>query len=226
MVGDIAHELRTPLTNLKAQLEAIEDGLLPADAETHASLREETGLLERLVDDLQEMALAEAGQLKLEITEVSLEEGARAAAASLKSAADAAGVRLVSEVPPDLPAARADSKRVGQILRNLLSNAITHSPRGAAVRITARENGSHLEVAVSDEGPGVAPEHHARIFDRFYRVDSSRSRSTGGAGLGLAIVRHLARAQGGDVRVESEPGRGAVFLFTLPADRRIERLND
>lgn len=84
------------------------------------------------------------------------------------------------------------------------------------MRITARENGSYLEVAVRDGGPGIAPEHHARVFDRFYRVDSSRSRSTGGTGLGLAIVRHLARAQGGDVRVESEPGRGAAFFFTLP----------
>ena len=216
LIGDVAHELRTPLTNLKAQLEAIEDGLLPAGGETLASLREETAILERLVDDLQELALAEAGQLKLEISEISLDETARAAVSALKSAADAAGVRLECEAEPDLPFARADRERVGQILRNLLANAITHSPRGGSVRVTARREGSGLAVAVSDDGSGIAPEHQERIFDRFYRVDPSRSRDTGGAGLGLAIVRQLVRAQGGDARVESESGRGATFSFTLP----------
>jgi signal transduction histidine kinase len=216
MVGDIAHELRTPLTNLKAQLEAIEDGLLEPDAATQASLREETELLQRLVDDLQDLALAEAGQLKLELAAVSVEEAARVSIAALKSASDSAGVRLESEVPMDLPPALADWKRVGQILRNLLSNAMTHSPRGGTVRVGAVENGSLIQVSVRDQGPGIAPDHLPRIFDRFYRADASRSRSTGGAGLGLAIVRQLARAQGGDVRVESEPGKGASFFFTLP----------
>ena len=219
MVGDIAHELRTPLTNLKAQLEAIEDGLLTANVETLASLQEETDLLERLVDDLQELALAEAGQLKLEIAEVSLEEAARAAIAAVKSTADAAGVRLESEIGAGIPAARADRRRVGQILRNLLSNAITHSPRGRTVRVAATQSGSVVEVAVHDEGPGIAPEHLPGIFDRFYRADPSRSRSTGGAGLGLAIVRQLARAHGGDVRLETEPGKGSSFFVTLPISR-------
>jgi signal transduction histidine kinase len=216
MVGDIAHELRTPLTNLRAQLEAIEDGLLEPDAATQASLREEAELLERLVDDLQELALAEAGQLKLELAAVSVDEAARVSIAALKSTSDSAGVRLESEVPMDLPPALADWKRVGQILRNLLSNAITHSPRGGTVRVGAEENGSVIQVSVRDQGPGIAPEHLPRIFDRFYRADASRSRTTGGAGLGLAIVRQLARAQGGDARVESEPGKGASFFFTLP----------
>jgi signal transduction histidine kinase len=219
MVGDVAHELRTPLTNLKAQLEAIEDGLLPASRETLASLQEEAELLARLVDDLQELALAEAGQLKLEIAEVPLDEAARAAIAALKSSADAAGVGLESAVGADLPPARADRKRVGQILRNLLSNAITHSPRGGTVRVGARQNGSAVEIGVHDQGPGIAPEHVPRIFERFYRVDPSRSRSTGGAGLGLAIVRELARSQGGDVRVETEPGRSSSFYVTLPISR-------
>jgi signal transduction histidine kinase len=216
LVNDIAHELRTPLTNLKAQLEAVEDGLLPADAATQTSLREETALLERLVDDLQELALAEAGQLRLDLAEVSLEEAAGAAIAALKPSAEAAGVRLESTVGPELPPVRADWNRVGQILRNLISNAITHSPRGGVVRIGARRAGTEIEIAVRDEGPGIAPEHLPRIFERFYRADASRSRSTGGAGLGLAIVRQLARAQGGDARAESEPGRGATFLVTFP----------
>jgi len=216
MVGDIAHELRTPLTNLKAQLEAIEDGLLPPNAETQASLREETALLEHLVDDLQELALAEAGQLKLELVEVSMEEAARAAIAALKSTAEAAGVRLESSVNGAVPPVRADWKRVGQILRNLLTNAITHSPRDGVVRIAAREEGKAVEIEIRDEGSGIAPDHLARIFDRFYRADASRSRRTGGAGLGLAIVRQLARAQGGDARAESVPGKGATLFFTLP----------
>ena len=216
MVGDIAHELRTPLTNLKAQLEAVEDGLLPADARSHASLREETTLLARLVDDLQELALTEAGQLRLELTEVSLEKAARAAIDAWKPAADAAGVRLQSEFDYDLPPAHADRSRVGQILRNLLSNAIMHSPRGGSVRLGARRRDSGLEIFVRDEGPGIAAEHLPWIFDRFYRADPSRSRSTGGAGLGLAIVRQLACAQGGDVRVESDPGHGATFFVAFP----------
>ena len=216
MVGDIAHELRTPLTNLRAQVEAIEDGLLPANADTLASLREETALLARLVDDLQDLALAEAGQLRLDVSQVSVEEAARAAIAALRPTADAAGVKLESEIEPGLPPARTDRERLAQILRNLLANAITHSPRDGIVRVAARREGAYLEIAVSDDGPGVAPEHRERIFDRFYRVDPSRSRATGGAGLGLAIVRQLARAQGGDARVESEPGRGARFIVNLP----------
>jgi signal transduction histidine kinase len=218
MVGDIAHELRTPLTNLRAQLEAIEDGLLPANADTLASLREETVLLARLVDDLQDLALAEAGQLRLDVSAVSVEEAARAAIAAMRPTAEEAGVKLEAEIAPGLPPARADRERLAQILRNLLANAITHSPRAGAVRVAARREGSQLEIAVSDDGPGIAPEHRERIFDRFYRVDPSRSRATGGAGLGLAIVRQLARAQGGDARVESEPGRGARFVVTLPFD--------
>ena len=218
MVGDIAHELRTPLTNLRAQLEAIEDGLLPANADTLASLREETVLLARLVDDLQDLALAEAGQLRLDVSPVSVAEAARAAIAAMRPVADAAGVKLEAEIAPGLPPARADRERLAQILRNLLANAITHSPRAGAVRVAARRVDSHIEIAVSDDGPGIAPEHRERIFDRFYRVDPARSRATGGAGLGLAIVRQLARAQGGDARVESEPGRGARFVVTLPFD--------
>jgi signal transduction histidine kinase len=218
MVGDIAHELRTPLTNLRAQIEAIEDGLLPANSDTLASLREETVLLARLVDDLQDLALAEAGQLRFAVSPVSVEEAARAAIAALGPTADAAGVKLEAEIAPGLPPARVDRERLAQILRNLLANAITHSPRAGAVRVAARREGSHVEIAVSDDGPGIAPEHRERIFDRFYRVDPSRSRATGGAGLGLAIVRQLARAQGGDARVESEPGRGARFVVTLPCE--------
>ena len=219
MVGDIAHELRTPLTNLRAQIEAVEDGLLPPNADTLASLREETVLLARLVDDLQDLALAEAGQLRLDVSAVSVPEAARAAIAAMRPTADAAGVELQAEIAPDLPPALADRERLAQILRNLLANAITHSSPAGAVRVAARRENRQLEIAVSDDGPGIAPEHRERIFDRFYRVDPSRSRATGGAGLGLAIVRQLARAQGGDARVETAAGPGARFIVTLPLDR-------
>lgn len=136
---------------------------------------------------------------------------------ALRPRLDEAGLRVEIEAPgADLPTVDADPRRVGQILRNLLGNAVTHTPPGGTIRVRARAAGREVEVTVEDTGPGIPPEHLPFLFERFYRVDPSRSRTTGGAGLGLAIVKQLAEAHGGRVWVESEAGRGAVFGFSLP----------
>lgn len=229
LVTDVAHELRTPLTNLVGLLEAVEDGLERPDASTVASLREEVGLLERLVEDLQEIAIVDAGQLGLALEEVDLLEVSVAAREGLAIPAEAAGVEIeihadgvparhvsVDErAPPYL--VRADRQRLAQVLRNLLANAITHAPEGGAVEVRLQRRGDNLDVAVRDGGPGIPLEHLDLIWERFYRVESSRDRASGGTGLGLAIVKRLVEAQGGRVWAESRPGDGATFHFTLPA---------
>lgn len=222
LVHDVAHELRTPLTSLRCQIEALEDGLARPDAPALASLREEVTLLARLVDDLQDLTLAAAGRLTLEPSRLDLAAEVRKAVHSV-AVADG-GARLEIEVPDGLEAV-ADPGRLQQILRNLLANALRHTPSGAAVRITARrQDGGAVEVAVEDEGPGIPAEHLPHLFDRFYRTDPSRTRTTGGAGLGLAIVKQLVEAHGGQVGVESATGapggrsrRGSRFWFTLRA---------
>ncbi len=215
LVNDVAHELRSPLTNLRGQIEALQDGLAAPTPEILASLDEEARLLERLVDDLQELALAEAGQIELERGPVDLLAEAQRSVQALRPRLDEKDLRVEIDIPGDLPPVHADARRVAQILRNLLGNAATHTPPGGLVRVSAREEGGEVRVTVEDTGPGIPPEHLPFLFERFYRADASRVRATGGAGLGLAIVKQLAEAHGGRVWVESEPGRGAAFGFSL-----------
>jgi signal transduction histidine kinase len=215
MVTDIAHELRTPLTNIRGYLEAVRDGVLPARPEVVDSLYEESMLLSRLVDDLQGLALAEAGQLKmrLEVCEP---------AAIIERSVAGLGPQTVDEpavvvdLPAGLPPVQADPERVGQVLRNLVRNARQHTPPDGTVTIAARALPGWVEILVRDTGSGIAAEHLPYVFERFYRADPARARSTGGAGLGLAIVKQLVEAQGGRVEVESAPGDGTTFRFTLP----------
>jgi len=217
LVTDVAHELRTPLTNLRCQIESIQDGLAPADEANIRSLHEETLLLGRLVDDLQDLALVEAGRLPLHRETVRLAPAVDAALAAVRPRATERGVALHAEVAGNPPAADVDPARLAQILRNLLANAITHTPRDGAITVSARAADGAVAIAIQDSGPGIAVEHLPHVFDRFYRADPSRARATGSTGLGLAIVKQLVEAHGGRVRVESEPGHGACFTFTLPA---------
>jgi signal transduction histidine kinase len=221
MVTDVAHELRTPLTNLRGYLEAARDDLVPTDAALVDNLYEETMLLSRLVADLQELAQAEAGQLALQRQSVSLAGIVEQAVAILQPQAKTKGLVLTVDLPADLPPVDVDPERVGQVLRNLLNNAIAHTPEGGEITVTARATdakaaGAEVTVAVHDTGTGIASEHLPYVFDRFYRADKSRARQTGGAGLGLAIVRQLVIAHGGAINVESAPGVGTTFTFTLP----------
>jgi signal transduction histidine kinase len=224
MVSDVAHELRTPLTNMRGYLEAISDGVISPTPATISSLHEEALLLNRLVDDLQDLALADAGQLRLWRCPTDLGLLAEQAVAVFRPRMDLKGVVCALRVAPGLPLADLDAERVGQVLRNLLNNALMYTPAGGVVTVEVRERGGGaipaLEVSVEDTGVGIAPDDLPLVFERFYRADRSRNRSTGGAGLGLTIVRRLVEAHGGDVTVNSTLGVGSRFTFTIPTARR------
>lgn len=216
MVTDVAHELRTPLSNVRGYLEAFRDGVMKPDSTNVDSVYEEAMLLNRLVDDLQELSLAEAGELRLERRTVSLAEVLNRTVEALQARAAAKGVSLETGLPEDLPAIDADPHRLAQILGNLLNNGLTHTPAGGKVRVTASASDGMIGVVVSDTGQGIAAEHLPYIFERFYRVDPSRARSTGGVGLGLAIAKQLVEAHGGSISVRSIPGQGTEFTLYLP----------
>lgn len=209
MAGDVAHELRTPLTNLRCELEAIQDGLASADPPRIASLHEEVLHLQRLVEDLQELAVADAGALPLHLERLDLNDVIARAAGT--------HAQLVLAEKPLL--VDADPTRLRQIVQNLLSNAISHTPEGGAIEVRLTQDDRDARVSVRDSGPGLAPEQLERIFERFYRVDEARGRERGGAGLGLAIVRRLVELHGGRVWAESPAGEGATFTFTIPLAR-------
>lgn len=216
MVTDVAHELRTPLSNIRGYLEALRDGVIRPSPKVIHSLYEEAMLLNRLVDDLQELALAEAGQLNLERRPVALEEIVARTAQLYAPEAARRRLAIHLSLPANLPKVNVDSERVSQVLRNLLENALTNTPPGGEIRITARALDSQVEVSVHDTGVGIAPEHLPYVFERFYRADRSRARTTGGAGLGLSIVKQLVEAQGGKVGIASQVGQGTTVSFTSP----------
>ncbi len=216
LVGDVAHELRTPLATLDGYLEGLEDGVIPASDDTWRLLRGETARLTRLVDGLQELWRAEARQLPLRVEPLDALSVAADAVERFAPQATARQIALENDVPSGLTLL-ADRDRLIQILGNFLSNAIRFSPDGAGVVIRARRAGNVIEFSVVDQGPGLTPEQRVQVFERFYRVDPSRSRALGGSGIGLAIALALATAMDGSVRAESgEPGTGSTFVVTLP----------
>ncbi|MGW6270542.1 sensor histidine kinase [Streptomyces sp. NPDC055060] len=217
MVSDVAHELRTPLSNIRGWLEAAEDGVVATDPELVSSLLEEAVLLQHIVNDLQDLAAADAGTLRLHREPVHASDVVDQVAAAHQAGAEAAGVRLSATTVGD-PCFTADPLRLRQAIGNLVSNAIRHTPEGGSVTISCRATSDAVVVEVADTGTGIAPEDLPRVFDRFWRADKSRTRSTGGSGLGLAIVRQLVEGHGGTVTVGSAPGEGAVFTVRVPAD--------
>jgi signal transduction histidine kinase len=216
LVGDVAHELRTPLTTLDGYLEGLQDGVVAPEPETWSLLRRETARLTRLVDDLQDLWRAEARQLPLRIEAVDL---AAVIGDAAERARPAAAVRRIEvRVDTDAPLiARADRDRTAQILDNYLSNALRYAPEGSVVVITGMVMDEVL-ISVTDAGPGLTPDQQTRVFERFYRIDPSRSRALGGAGIGLAISRALASAMDGRAWATSAgPGRGSSFHLALLA---------
>lgn len=216
MVTDIAHELRTPLSNIRGYLEAIQDGILEASPTAINSLHEEAMLLNHLVEDLQELALAEAGQLRLLRQPIAVQHIMERAALALRHKSNSADISLTVDLPANLPAVDVDAERIGQVVRNLLNNAFTHTPPGGTISLTAMHEDGHVVINVRNSGEGITPEHLPYVFERFYRADSSRTRATGGSGLGLAIVKQFVEAHGGRVWAESGSDTGTAFYFTLP----------
>ncbi|WHT17339.1 HAMP domain-containing sensor histidine kinase [Crossiella sp. CA-258035] len=215
MVGDIAHELRTPLSNIRGWLEAAEDGVTQPDAALISFLLAESRQLQRIIDDLQDLAMADAGKLRVHPEQLRVADLLGALVAAHRAAAEAAGIQLESTVDGD-PELWADPVRLRQALGNLVANAVRHTPEGGRVTVTARAEAEAVVFEVADTGSGISQEDLPQVFDRFWRAEKSRSRSSGGSGLGLAIVRQLARAHGGEVTATSEPGAGSTFTLRLP----------
>jgi signal transduction histidine kinase len=218
LIGDVSHELRTPLTAIKGSMEGLMDNVLPADAETFSQIHEEADRLSRLVDDLQELSRVEAGSFELDRKPVAVSDLAAFTLKRLSRQFEAKGVTLTSNLPDTLPPVLADEDRIGQVMLNLVGNALRYTPLGGRVTISAEVHGHEVEISVTDTGDGIPPEHLPHIFDRFYRVDKSRSRQAGGgSGIGLTIAKYLVEAHNGTIRVESAgDGRGSTFRFTLP----------
>ena len=216
MVADVAHELRTPLSNIQGYLEAIRDGMVEPDATVIRSLNEETSLLSRLVNELQELSLAEAGELKLVYQAEDISNLVKQAVTPWQPQLTAGEISLPLDAPDNLSLVNIDWQRVNQVLHNILENAVAHTPKGGTISVAVSQKGKWVEVSVSDTGEGIPAEDLPHIFERFYRVDKSRARATGGSGLGLTIAKRLIEAHGGTIVVQSKLGEGSRFSFTLP----------
>lgn len=216
MVGDVAHELRTPLANVRGYLEAAEDGVVPLDSALVESLLEESALLQRLIDDLQDLALADAGRLRMHPAPTDAAALARQVTSAHRAGAEQTGVTLTVDAPESV-VVDVDPARLRQALSNLVGNAVQYTPEDGHVRVTVTSAGDDVVLSVDDDGPGIAAEHLPHLFDRFYRTDTSRTRATGGSGLGLAITKHLVEAHGGAVDVSSAEGVGSTFTIRIPA---------
>lgn len=216
LMADIAHELRTPLTIIQGNLEALLDGVYDLTPDNIALVHRHTLVLSRLVTDLQDLAMAEAGQLRLERKPTSLTHLIAQATESLAAQAVEQGVTLKDEIIGILPSVEADAQRLTQVLLNLLSNALRHTPQGGTIIICAEVRDGQIAVSVRDTGIGIAPEDLPHIFERFYRADRSRARATGGSGLGLTIAKQIVEAHGGRIEVTSVVNQGTVVTFILP----------
>ena len=221
LIADVSHELRTPLTYIQGSMEALQDGVLPANKETFDEIHQEAGRLSRLVDDLQELSRIEAGVISMDLQPSRIENLTQATSKRFAQAAKKKDITLKVDQPDNLPEVIMDDSRITQVLTNLVSNAIQYSPNDGKVLLSVRLEQDDMKISVSDSGDGISPEHIPHIFTRFYRVDKSRSRQAGGgSGIGLTIARHIVEAHHGRIWVES-PGLlgGSTFSFTLPISK-------
>ncbi|MBI2329600.1 MAG: HAMP domain-containing protein [Chloroflexi bacterium] len=220
MVADIAHELRTPLSVLQGNIEAMLDGVLETNPDNLTSIHQETILLARLVEVRRTLSLAEDGQLRFQPGSTDLRSLSLQVIDGFQSQLAAKNIDLVLEAAEDLPPAWVDADRTAQVLRNLLSNALHYTPEGGNIIVRLTADNHDITASVIDTGIGISAEDLPHVFDRFYRVDRSRTRTTGGSGLGLAIVKQLVEAQDGRVWAESAEGKGSSFTFRVPLSPR------
>jgi signal transduction histidine kinase len=218
LLADVTHELRTPLAVIRGNLEGLMDGLYPRDEEHLRPIVEETKVMARLLDDLQMLSTAEAGALRLRREPTAPSELLDDAVGAFRPAADDAGVRLDLIAAPGLPLVSVDRVRIAEVLANLLSNALRHTPDGGTIAVSATRGDQTVEIEVANTGPGIAPDDLPHVFERFARSPDSR-----GAGLGLTIAKSLVEAHGGRIGVESVLGEGARFTVSLPVDAPAER---
>ena len=217
LIGDVSHELRTPLTAIKGYMEGLMDGVLPADAETYQQVHAEAARLQRLVNDLQELSRMEGGAFHLDLKAVAVAQLVESVISRLNRQFEEKGIALRSDIPIGIPTVFADKDRILQVLINLTGNALQYTPPGGTVRISAARAKNEVVISVADNGVGINPEHLPYIFDRFYRADKSRTRRSGGSGIGLTIAQSLVKAHHGRIWVESRgEGKGSSFYFTLP----------
>ena len=213
-IANAAHELRTPLTNLQGYLEALRDGVITADRATYESLHEEADRLVRLSRSLDALAEGDAGAAPPVLVDVDLAAALAGAIELASPSMERAGLTLEVDIPAGLTA-RVDPDRLAQVLANLLSNAVRYTPRGGTVQVRAERRPGDILVSVANTGDGIPPDELERVFERFYRVEKSRDRARGGAGIGLAIVKQLVEQSGGRVGAESNDGR-TRFWFSVP----------
>jgi len=220
LIGDVAHEMRTPIATLEGYLEGLLDGIIEPSDRVWAKLHGEAGRLRRLIEDLQELSRAEAHQLTVVCRPTAPAAIVQPAVDRLEADFAERGLALTLDLPPDLPAVDADPERAVQIMTNLLSNALRYTPPPGNVAVKVAAEDGHVNFEVRDSGIGLAPEDVPRVFERFYRADKSRSRSSGGAGVGLTIARALAETMGGTLSAHSPgPGQGSTFTFELRVAR-------
>lgn len=242
MVADIAHELRTPLSVMQGNLKALLDDVYPLTKAEIAAVYDETLVLNRLINDLRELAQAEAGQLRLNLQPVNLESLIMTTISLFEELAREKGQTLTVAIQLPLPPVLGDPDRIRQVLSNLLANAMRYTPSGKAIRIAitapvnraghplpadrqvAESTATFVRISIEDRGPGIAPDDLPHVFDRFWRADKARTREYGGSGLGLAIARQLVSAHGGTIGVDSTVGSGSAFWFTLPTSTPVPNL--
>ena len=217
MTADIAHELRTPLSLILGHAEAVHDGVLPPSRENFEIIRDEALRLEHLVDDLRTLSLADAGELSINLQEVSPQKLLSDLQAAFSHIASQKNVKIHMETASDMPVLRIDPGRMTQVLTNILDNALRHTPEGGQIRLSARKAGIGVELSIQDSGPGIEGEDANRIFERFYRADSARHRDSGGSGLGLAIAKSIVQAHNGQILAKSASGQGLTIIIQLPS---------
>jgi signal transduction histidine kinase len=217
LIADVSHELKTPLASIKGYMEGLQDGVIAPTPETFELVHREADRLQRLVSDLQELSRAEAAQLPMDIRPCQATDVVKLAIAALRPQFDDKGVILRAELPGEPLEVRADVDRARQVLLNLLGNALQYTLPGGCVTVRLVRDGTSLRFSVEDTGIGLSAADRERVFERFYRVDKSRARASGGSGIGLTIARHIVEAHGGKIWAESAgSGHGSTFHFTLP----------